>query len=325
VPLKRKIDAAAVAARMTLAVATNTGNVPADYKSMVLIEPTSVCNLACPLCPTGTKTLERENKFIDMDVFDRILEVTAPVAEGYIINLFGEPTFHPRFSDILAKTSRLPTWLSTNLSYGEEAVREMAHWPHLRVICSVDTLDPEKYSEYRVGGNYDTVMRNLEILSKGQCQVYPQFLVSGDAEDEAAYVAFAKRFDIPVANVLLKAKFQSFRLDETDKPVSGVCHSCYTGIYFNCDGYLVPCCNNVRRELYIHHISEINSIDDIYRGERVRNIRRELVRNKNRFKSCGRCPGLGFWDTKFVEYLQCARSLLPGGGAKRESPQNIAF
>jgi MoaA/NifB/PqqE/SkfB family radical SAM enzyme len=323
--LASKIASGLTAAKMTLSVATNRGVVPASYKSMVLIEPTSVCNLACPLCPTGTKTLERANKFIPMDIFDRIVELTAPVAEGFILNLFGEPTFHPRFSEILAKTSHLPTWLSTNLSYGKQAVQELKRWPHLRVICSVDTLDPKQYEEYRVGGSYDTVLSNLAELASGECEVYPQFLIAADDHDEPAYHDFAKSYGVPIENIILKEKFESFRLDATDRPVPGRCHSCYTGIYFNCDGFWIPCCNNVRSELHIRHVSEIGSAEELYRGARGRSIRRKLVQDKNQFVSCGRCPGLGFWDTKFIEYMRCAQTLVPGLGKRTGAPHKLSF
>jgi organic radical activating enzyme len=300
--LKKAADAAA----LSWNIACNTGRIPADHKCLVLIEPTSVCNLSCPLCPTGTGTLERKNKFIHMDVFDKIIKMTNPIAKGYVLNLFGEPTLHPRFPEIMEKTRHLPTWLSTHLNYGKDKAHELAKWAHLHIICSVDTLNPAEYGQYRVGGNYDKLLENLSIVAKGKGHVYPQFLISSDDTDKEQYMAFARKYGIPEENVILKIKLDNFRLDPTDDPTPGVCHFPYIGLYFNCDGYLVPCCNNVNGALHMAHVDKLNSIDDIYNDAKCVAMRQALAKNKNCFESCGRCDGMSFWKTEFIEYIKSA-------------------
>ncbi len=308
--IRSKLRAARSAWDMVRAVQGNTGVIPRSFRGMVLMEPTSVCNLSCPLCPTGTGTLVRKNKYMALDVVDRIVTLTAPFAQGFVMNLFGEPTFHPEFERILEKTRHLPTWLSTNLSYGRSAAELLSRWENLRVICSIDTLDSSEYPAYRVGGNYETVLENLRILAKGSCQVYPQFLVRPGEYDEARFVAFAREYGIPVPNIIVKTKLEEFRLDPTDKPVLGPCHSFYTGLYFDCDGYLLPCCNNVRQELRVMHVSEIAVLEEILSGPRAAGVRRQLAVDKNVFESCGRCKGHNFWKREFREYLGAAKSLV---------------
>ena len=310
--LRSKLNAAKIVGDMVLAVRGNTGIIPRSFKGMVLIEPTSVCNLSCPLCPTGTGTLVRKRKYIDLNVVDRIVDLTAPFAQGFVMNLFGEPTFHPEFERILEKTRHLPTWLSTNLSYGKEAVDLLARWDNLRVICSIDTLVADEYPKYRVGGNYEAVMANLRVLAQGDCQVFPQFLVRPGEYDEESFMAFAREYGIPAPNVIVKTKLEEFRLDPTDRPVPGLCHSFYTGLYFDCDGYLLPCCNNVRKELQVMHIGEIESLDDILSGPRAVKIRKQLATDKNVFTSCGRCKGHDFWAREFKDYLKAAKHLVAG-------------
>lgn len=323
--LASKIHSGIRAARHVSAVALGTGGIPRGHRCMVLVEPTSVCNLACPLCPTGTGTLERENKFIPMSVFDRILDVTAPLAEGYILNLFGEPTFHPQFGELLQKTAHRSTWLSTNLSYSEDAVREMARWPHLRVICSIDTVIPEEYPRYRVGGDWDKVMRNLEILAKGSCEVHPQFLVPADHRDDEPLIEFARRFAIAPGQLIIKRKMENFRLDYTNEPIEGCCHSPYMGIFFDCDGHLLPCCNNARKDLHMLHIDEITSHLDILGHKRVMAFRKQLARDKNAYPSCGNCAGISFWKHQMPLYLTAARSLLLRGRSRKDTPGRMAF
>jgi MoaA/NifB/PqqE/SkfB family radical SAM enzyme len=294
---------------MGWAVGSNSGKIPASHRGMVTIESTSVCNLACPLCPTGTGTLKRENKFIDIDQARKIIDMTEAYAKGYVISVFGEPTFHPRFSEILEMTRRLPTWLSTNLCYDEASIDELVRWDHLHVICSVDTLNGEEYPEYRVHGDYEKVLSNLKRLAKGKCNVYPQFLVAPDDYEEEKYRDFAEEYGIPFENMVIKTKLEEFRLDLTDKPVPGICHFLYTGVYFNCDGYLVPCCNNVRKDLHIGHIDTFVSLEEMLNGMRTRKVRQQLAEDKNVFPSCGRCRGHDYWKADFKEHVDCVASL----------------
>lgn len=322
--LSAKLRAASDDLGIVLAIVRNTGCIPRRTQYMVTIETTSVCNLSCPLCPTGTGTVERANKFIDPGLFARIVDVTAPLAKGYVMGMWGEPAFHPEIGLLLDKLSPLPVWTSTNLNYTASIAEELARWENLHVICAVDTLDPERYPDYRVGGSYETMLRNLDILARGACHAYPQFLVEAEA-DTAPFVRFAEAHGIPPHNVVIKTKRKNFRLDPTAKPIPGVCHSPYSNFFFNCDGYMLPCCNNVKKDLHLAHISELASAEDILRGGQVRQVRMALARDKNVFPSCGQCLGETFWRIRLPVYTNVLKSLLPGSGHRRSDPQRMPF
>lgn len=313
---------AANAAAMACNVACNTGRIPQGYKCMVLIEPTSICNLKCPLCPTGTGVLVRQNKYIPTELFTKIVQITEPVAEGYVLNLFGEPTFHPNFDKILELTASKPTWLSSNLSFAPGAAHEMARWKHLRVICSIDTPNPDEYTDYRIGGEWEKVMQNLDILVAGKCTAHPQFLVSGDY-DKAAIIRFAKEHGIQASDVIIKEKLDDIILLPTSKKIPGRCHSPYVEVFFNCDGYLVPCCNNVTADLHMGNISEMHSHHDIFSSMRGARIRRILGKDKNAFACCGNCSGLNYWHKYPAQYLNALKGKL--FSSKDDGFQKLSF
>ena len=323
--LTHKIYKAKDMAAMTLAAVSNNGLIPSAHRGIVLIEPSSICNLACPLCPTGTSTLRRANKFIPVDIFTRIVELTTPFAEGYVLNLFGEPMFHPEIETLFDQITHLPVWLSTNLNYQEKLAEQLARRKNFHVICSVDTLDPAQYSAYRVNGNWDTIMRNLDVLSRGTCHVHPQFLVKPGEFREQDFLRFAEERGIPHKNIIIKTKMENFRLDPTDKPRPGKCHSAYADLYFNCDGHLLPCCNNVREELFMGHVNDFATLRDLLENAQAVAIRKGLARNKNRYAGCGNCNGLDFWRIQFPEYVTTLRRSLLGRGAEQERPQRMDF
>ncbi|WP_319468934.1 radical SAM protein [uncultured Pseudodesulfovibrio sp.] len=299
--------------RAVAAIKANTGNMPRGHNCTVTIETTSVCNLACPLCPTGTKTLIRDKKFIDIAHFKKMVDITYPYATSYVLNIWGEPTFHPQFFELLDMIPNKTIWLSTHLNYSNKVAEELAKRPNLLLICSIDTLNPEEYPKYRINGNYQQVMDNFAILAKGECKPYPQFLIEPNGvEEKKAILSFAAKHHIPDSQLTIKEKRDNFRLDESDEAIKGVCHSPYMDIYFNCDGYLIPCCNNIRKELYIDHIDNLNGIEDITHGTKFSRVRTQLAKDKNVYACCHLCRGETWRNTiapKYQNYINKINSL----------------
>lgn len=302
----------------------NSGCMPRFTTFMVTIETTSVCNLRCPLCPTGTGTLERNNKYIPLPILDRILELTMPLAKGFILSMWGEPTLHPELKALLDRFQGFDFWISTNLNYSADIAQELARRRNVHVICSVDTTEPNAYPQYRVGGNFDKVLDNIKILAKGACTVYPQFLIRQDS-DIAPCKDFALLHGIPVQNVVIKTKRENFRLDHTLAPIPGRCHSPYSNIFFNCDGQMLPCCNNVRSDLHMAHISDLTSPQDILFGIRAKAIRRTLAQDKNVFPSCISCYGETFARIRLPLYKSYLVRLLRRRPFACDAPKRMPY
>src|SRR6185369_14314628 len=45
-----------------------------------IIDPTNVCNLRCPLCPTGNQTAARPKKMMNFECFTNIIDQVRPYA-----------------------------------------------------------------------------------------------------------------------------------------------------------------------------------------------------------------------------------------------------
>jgi pyruvate-formate lyase-activating enzyme len=274
----------------------NTGNVSVPYQT-VTIETTSICNLNCPICPSrrSENTLERASKQIKLDDVRRIVDLTREITESYCLNIFGEPLLHKEFNKILeyVSSTNLRIWLSTNLNYSARLAEALTPFPLLNIICSLDGWDAESYSEYRWDGRFDVVRRNLAILAKGKCKVYPQYLLTpGEADSELRkerFLDFVRTTIGTTENVIFKKKNPDFKNDGDDI-VPGRCSSLYGGLYFNCDGILMPCCNNVRSDVFLNHISSYTT-EMLRNGREVNQLRRLILDDKNQFASCRSCPG----------------------------------
>lgn len=236
--------------------------------------------------------------------------------------MWGEPMLYPQLNDVLAATAPLPAWTSTNLNFSENRVRQMSKWKHFNVICAIDTLDKDAYADYRVGGDYDKVLHNLGILSAGDCRTYLQFLVDEDEHDDAPYIEFAKRYNISPHDIIIKLKRKNFTLKPTGKPTPGVCHAPFNGVYFNCDGDLFPCCNDVKEDLHILNINDVDTLDDILSGPKMIEVRQKLARDKNQYASCGQCRGGNFLECPLARIYRLSEgftSSQQGSGASTDA------
>ena len=145
--------------------------------------------------------MHRERGFMDIGLFNKILTELGPYV--FNINLYfqGEPMLHPSFFLFLEKTRNIHTIVSTNghfLSVGnaEKIVKSGLN----QLIISLDGIDQDTYSAYRVGGCVDTVIEGIKNVSDAKekynssLKVVIQFLVNRLNEHQITQIRkFAKR------------------------------------------------------------------------------------------------------------------------------------
>jgi radical SAM protein with 4Fe4S-binding SPASM domain len=137
---------------------------------VLVIDPTNVCNLRCPLCPTGLMQRGRKAGMIPWETFVGVIDAAAPWA--YKVNLFnwGEPLLHTHLFDMVryAKSRNLGTSLSSNMSIAlsDERIDELIG-SGLEYLClSIDGATQEAYARYRRRGDLELVLANVRRLVK---------------------------------------------------------------------------------------------------------------------------------------------------------------
>lgn len=135
---------------------------------VLVVDPANVCNLRCPLCPTGLLQGGRRAELIPWDIYTRTVDLAAPWA--YKVNLFnwGEPLLHPQIFDMIryARSKGLGTTMSTNLSINipDERIDNLID-SGLEFLCvSIDGATQDTYSRYRRKGKLDLVLANLRRI-----------------------------------------------------------------------------------------------------------------------------------------------------------------
>ncbi len=129
---------------------------------IVHVGVTTICNLRCPACPTGTKALDRPGQHLDFQVYRRMVD---ELRGSLLLMLFwdwGESLLHPRITDMIAyaKRSHIKTVLSTNASMpfdDQRLERLVASGLDVLMVC-VDGLTQATHEKYRTGSKLSTVL-----------------------------------------------------------------------------------------------------------------------------------------------------------------------
>ena len=132
----------------------------------VVLDPSSACNLRCPLCVQATDPRGRPRQLVDDDNYHRCIgEISGHAIRLDLFN-WGEPLLHPRLDHLVSTAAGLGlfTRISTNLSVSRHRVVKLAHSGLHYLVASVDGTTQEVYDRYRVRGSLATVLRNLDAV-----------------------------------------------------------------------------------------------------------------------------------------------------------------
>ena len=137
---------------------------------LIILEPTNVCNLRCPLCPTGLELSERKKGIANIDHVKKFLYSVKDHCIQLHLQAWGEPTLHKKLCEIISycKELGLYTYMSTNfsLNYKEGYIEKLVKSGLSHIHIDIDGMTQDVYSKYRKRGNLDVVFQNLEGLCK---------------------------------------------------------------------------------------------------------------------------------------------------------------
>jgi len=142
--------------------------VPVRLVSACVVDSGSRCGLHCPFCPTGNGSLTLSRQFMSERRFVGILG-RLPALQAMTLYQWGEPLLNADIHGMIAAAARrdVEVTISTHLSlasFDEAAARRLVTSGLARLIVSCDGASQRTYGLYRVGGNFQLVMRNLATL-----------------------------------------------------------------------------------------------------------------------------------------------------------------
>ena len=161
----------------------------------VSVEPAAVCQLRCPECPVGQKsvspkdglsvkrsvseTVRQRSGLMPLEVFRRVLAECRDTAWVMQFYFQGEPLLNKELPQMIreAHEAGLYTIVSTNAqAMTQEMAQALVESGLDRIIISMDGLTDESYNAYRVGGSLEKCKEALRWLreAKSVCTLSAQ-------------------------------------------------------------------------------------------------------------------------------------------------------
>ena len=136
---------------------------------VLTIESTNACNLRCPYCFTGAGEIGRDKNMLPLLLYQKALdEMGSRLLQVEFYN-WGEPLLNKSIYDMvrMASDRGISTIISTNFSFPFDQERaEKLVASQLSVLgVSLDGAWQESYEQYRVRGDLETVLRNVQMVN----------------------------------------------------------------------------------------------------------------------------------------------------------------
>lgn len=289
------------------------------FPSFISIEPTNVCNLDCPECPVGTRTIPVKAINSTLENTEKTLNELKSKLTHVIFYFQGEPLLNKLFPKMvrLAHERSILSSTSTNAQLiNDETARAIVESGLDRIIISIDGATQETYQSYRVGGKLEKAKKAIELLVKWKKElkshlpiVEIQFLVLKTNEHEmdnmkkmkkelkADKLTFksAQLYDFENGNPLLtnKKKYARYELKEDGKyhiksPLKNSCKRLWMGTVVNSKGELLPCCFDKDSKFKLGDTTE-DSLMNGWHSDKAYKFREQILKNRKQFEICRNC------------------------------------
>lgn len=280
----------------------------------VSVELTNHCNLHCPECASGSNLMRRERGFMDIELFRKLIDELRPYL--YYINLYfqGESMMHPQFLSFPGIAGEAYSVVSTNGHFlGAGNSEKLVASGLKKLIVSLDGMDQETYSKYRIGGDFSRVISGIRGVAdarnkyRSSMKLEIQFLVNRNNEYQIADAQrFAKEagagFKLKsmqlintqdIENWLPSAKrFRRYvRKDNMFIIKSSLPNRCLR-LWFNpvitWDGKVLPCCYDKDAQFVMGDLNTA-SFRSIWNSEHYMEFRKLVLTGREKIEICRNC------------------------------------
>lgn len=293
------------------------------YPLTLMIEPTNICNLKCPLCPTGAGLIKRKKGFLTFYNFKKVIDEIG----DYIIHLrlwnWGEPLLNKDIFRIIsyAKKKEIFTNLSTNSHFlNKEIAKKLIKSKLDELIISLDGASEETYKEYRKGGDFKKVIDSIKFLvneknrlNKKLPYINLQFIIMKHNEKEIDKIKnLAKKINVDelsfktvgIMNYFSNEDIKKYLPDEgiysryiiknnkltPKRKIKNWCDFLWGEMTINWDGDAVPCCFDMNN---LHVFGNVfnQRVKEVWNNKNYINFRKMILKNKKEITLCKECPG----------------------------------
>lgn len=283
---------------------------------VVMIEPTNICNLRCPLCPSGNGTLKRVKGYMSLDVFKKIVDDIHETAFMIVLWNQGEPYLNNDFSKMVkyASDKGLFTLVSTNgnIDYNAE---EIVNSGLDSMIVSLDGTTQESYNKYRINGKLDKVLEGVKKIVEAKKRLNKtnpllrwQFLVMKHNEHEIEEIKKLSK-ELGVDNLELKSiqiyskedvntflpenpKYRRYKVSDDNFElkfgIKNQCRRIWTNAVVNWDGEVAICCFDKDGDFKVGNVME-SDLNQLWKNKNIMKVRNQILNDRKQIPICRNC------------------------------------
>lgn len=290
---------------------------------IVHIEPTSLCNLRCPLCPSGNHELTRQRTSLDFEQFKIIVDKLPPTVRMLLLWNQGEPFLVKDFISMIeyAKQKSLYIVTSTNGHFFRkpEEVKKVVASGIDEIIISLDGADQESYQKYRVGGDLEIVKQGVQNLARQKNRLqqnkpllHLQFiLMKHNISQKREMITLGKemgadKLSFKTLQVTSWKEGEDFLPDDPTQTryqtksdngkyktrrrrfFADDCLRLWYSAVVNCDGQVSPCCFDKDGEYSQGNLLR-SDFTSIWKGESFQKFRQSLLDSRLKLEMCQDC------------------------------------
>jgi len=286
----------------------------------VHIEISNICNLQCSFCPE----VLRENKMMDLGLFENIVNQVAPLTELVCFHLMGDPLVHPqllKMIEICDKHHANIFFVTNGVLLKPEKFELMLHKRLYQINFSLHSFfdnfpskDPTNYLE-RIFSYTERALEerpdlylNFRLWNLNDPLSLPQ--------NTQMLIRICERFDYSPPTAIDVRKRKSFNIKQRlylhfdteftwpaiDLPVLGSSGTCYgLSSHFGVlvDGTVVPCCLDKEAAIPLGNVAD-RPILDILGSKRSQDIINGFKQNNLVEGLCKRCQYIERFDKNKV-------------------------
>lgn len=305
------------------------------YKPYVLgVDTGNICNLHCPLCPTGLDSKTVKRGMLKFETFKKIVDKIGTQLKELNLFNWGEPFLNKDLVKIIDYARRnnkhIRITTSTNLNYlTDELAEDIVKSGLDELLVSFDAATAQTYAHYRKGGDFNLLVDNLRKLMEtkkrfpeSRLKITLNYLVFKHNEHEmekAKELAQSLGLDIkfgkmrtemeteitqPIENSIEKYKEwiptnKEYSAYDTEhkKRVKEIktCKKPWREVELNWDGTITPCCYIYDIEKYGFGNINDNSFMEIWNNKFYIAARKGILGKKTKIATiCNICKKHGY-------------------------------
>ena len=273
-----------------------------DYPPCLQIEPTSVCNFRCVMCFQIDKSFSDGHSehmgYMPLEMFRDLIDQADGHIEAITLASRGEPLLHRNIVEMLeyCRGKFLGLKVNTNASVlTESIIHGLLSCNVQTVVFSIDAADKELYERIRVGGRFDTLLRNLRQFVEIRATHYPKSQtitrISGVKINSLQTMDRMETMWSEYADIVAFTNYTPWH-SSYDNPINDIeapCTELWRRAFVWQDGTVNPCDYDYKSLLSKWNINDA-TMSEIWSSEAYHDLRRcHIGKMRSQYEPCKRC------------------------------------